>query len=220
VTGSWDQTARLWDLETGRCLQTFAGHTGDVRAVAVTPDGRRLVTGSGDHTARLWDLATGRCLQTFAGHTSDVRAVAVTPDGRRLVTGSWDHTVKFWDVETGELLATLHHLREGFLWTTPPTQNAPSGWLWTDKEDLVSVVRCLKADGSDLEALANDDPERRRYLSVYNREEKVMLRLKLSGEEIKRIEDELSGRIRALERGQTPRERPPQLGPGRAKRDG
>jgi small GTP-binding protein len=59
VTGSFDRTARVWDLASGRCLATLEGHAGEVLCVAVTPDGSRAVTGSSDRTARVWTLPVG-----------------------------------------------------------------------------------------------------------------------------------------------------------------
>jgi hypothetical protein len=56
ISGSFDATVRVWDLETGQCLATLEGHTDVVRGVAVTPDGRRVISGSDDKTVRVWDL--------------------------------------------------------------------------------------------------------------------------------------------------------------------
>ncbi|GAA1874107.1 AAA family ATPase [Myceligenerans crystallogenes] len=107
VTGSADDTVRMWDLTTGTELAVLTGHTSLVWAVAVTPDGTRAVTGSTDSTVRVWDLATGTELAVLTGHTSWVHAVAVTPDGTRAVTGSHDRTVRVWDLATGTELAVL-----------------------------------------------------------------------------------------------------------------
>ena len=59
VTGSWDKTARLWDLKSKNPAagsRVLKGHTDSIWSVAISPDGRWLVTGSADNTARLWDL--------------------------------------------------------------------------------------------------------------------------------------------------------------------
>ena len=56
ATGSFDNTAKVWDVNTGRCLQTFTGHTNGVGSVAFSPDGTKLATGSGDKTAKVWAM--------------------------------------------------------------------------------------------------------------------------------------------------------------------
>jgi WD40 repeat protein len=66
VSASWDQTLKVWELETGRELHTLAGHTGRVDAVAVTPNGRRAVSASWDRTLKVWELETGVSIATFS----------------------------------------------------------------------------------------------------------------------------------------------------------
>jgi len=65
LTGSWDNTARLWDAATGRELRRFEGHTSAVTSVCFSPDGRQVLTGSGDGTARLLDGGLGREICAF-----------------------------------------------------------------------------------------------------------------------------------------------------------
>jgi WD40 repeat protein len=100
-----DKTAKLWDLANWRLLQTFAGHGNTVSAVAVSPDGTRVLTGSADKTAILWDVATGKPLRILSGHTGRVNAVAFAPDGARVATASEDGTMRLWDAASG---ATVH----------------------------------------------------------------------------------------------------------------
>ena len=56
LTGSWDNTARLWSLK-GITLQAFIGHKNHVSSVAFSPDRKTILTGSEDHTALLWKIA-------------------------------------------------------------------------------------------------------------------------------------------------------------------
>jgi WD40 repeat protein len=78
ISGSDDRTLKVWELESGRAVQTLEGHAGPVWAVAVTPDGSRAISGSDDGTLKVWDLESGRAVQTLKGHARPVSAVAVT----------------------------------------------------------------------------------------------------------------------------------------------
>jgi WD40 repeat protein len=112
VSGSCDNTLKVWDLRSGRELRTLCGHTNAVEAVEVTPDGQRAVSASEDQTLKVWDLSNGRELCTLSGHTHYVNAVAVTPDGRRAVSASNDGTLRVWDLSSGrELRALSGHTR-------------------------------------------------------------------------------------------------------------
>ncbi len=100
VSGSSDNTIKVWDLVTFREKATLTGHSDWVLSVAISPDGRTLVSGSYDNTIKVWDLATLRGKVTLRGFSDDVFSVAISPDGRTFVTGSVDSTIKVWDLAT------------------------------------------------------------------------------------------------------------------------
>jgi WD40 repeat protein len=100
VSGSRDNTLRVWNLETGECIRTLRGHTNWVSSVVIHPDGRRAVTGSHDRTLRFWDLETGECIRTLRGQ-AEVWSLAIHPDWRQAVTGS-DCGAWVWDLEVDE----------------------------------------------------------------------------------------------------------------------
>ena len=88
-------------------IRTIEGHTNVVTAVAVTPDGRRLISASYDKTLKIWDLECGEHLKTLKGHSAWVTAVTVTPDNKRIISASDDQTSIIWDLESGEQLKIL-----------------------------------------------------------------------------------------------------------------
>lgn len=117
ATGSGDNTARIWDCDTGTPLHTLKGHTGWVLAVAWSPDAGMLATGSMDNTLRLWDPATGKPLgNPLKGHTKWITSLSWEPyhlrqPGRpRLASASADFTVRIWDAVSGhtDLALTGH----------------------------------------------------------------------------------------------------------------
>jgi WD40 repeat protein len=107
LTGSYDATARLWDVRTGKQSGVLTGHTDHVVCVAWSPDGSLLATGSWDGTARIWSLATNDCVATLAGHEGWVSSVSWSPDGTRLATGSRDTTAAVWDAQSAQLTRKL-----------------------------------------------------------------------------------------------------------------
>jgi WD40 repeat protein len=68
ASGSYDNTIKLWDLNTGKLRQTLEGHSNLIQSVAFSPDGRLLASGSRDKTIKLWDPTTGELWQTLEGH--------------------------------------------------------------------------------------------------------------------------------------------------------
>jgi WD40 repeat protein len=75
-------------------------HRAPIGALAVSPDGRRLVTAAST-AARIWDLAAATSIGAPIEHAGDVRSVAFSPDGRRVLTASADGTARLWEVESG-----------------------------------------------------------------------------------------------------------------------
>ena len=93
-------------------MVTLRGHSGRVRSVGWSPDGKRIATGSSDRTVKLWDPVTGQETVTLRGHTNDVWLIRWYPDGCRLVTEggnvlTWDATPAFLGERTATTLPGL-----------------------------------------------------------------------------------------------------------------
>uniref|UniRef100_A0A1A9ZS35 F-box domain-containing protein n=1 Tax=Glossina pallidipes TaxID=7398 RepID=A0A1A9ZS35_GLOPL len=103
VSGSDDNTLKVWSAVTGRCLRTLVGHTGGVWSSQMS--GNIIISGSTDRTLKVWDMETGQCVHTLLGHTSTVRCMHL--HGNKVVSGSRDATLRVWDIEQGSCLRVL-----------------------------------------------------------------------------------------------------------------
>ncbi|WP_226588560.1 nSTAND1 domain-containing NTPase [Microseira wollei] len=105
VSGSEDQTLRLWNLNGNPIGESFRGNVSGVTTVAFSPNSQTIVSGSKDNSIRLWDLNGNQIGQPLQGHTSWLRTVAFSPDGRFIVSGSNDNTVRLWDLQENKRIS-------------------------------------------------------------------------------------------------------------------
>ena len=104
--GERDFALRLWDPKTGQLLQTFLGHTGELKNVNFLKNGN-MVSSSWDKTYRIWDIHTGECLQILhEGHLM-LEFNIIELSNNRLLTLPWNKGAKVWDLNTSEQLAEL-----------------------------------------------------------------------------------------------------------------
>lgn len=107
VSGSDDNTIKLWEAASGKLLRTLESHVASVFEVTFSSDSKLLASGSSDSTIKLWDVASGKLIRILEGHSGPVLAVAFSPDGKALASGSWDGSIKLWDIVAGNLIHTL-----------------------------------------------------------------------------------------------------------------
>merc|ERR1712194_115660 len=97
LSGSWDGTLRLWDLNTGMTTRRFVAHTKDVLSVAFSADNRQIVSGSRDKTIN------------EDGHKEWVSCVRFSPNLNTplIVSAGWDKVVKVWNLNHCKLRTNL-----------------------------------------------------------------------------------------------------------------
>jgi WD40 repeat protein len=88
-------------------LKTLSGHRGDVHAVVITPDNRRIASAGDDKQIIMWDIERAKPARQWPAHEKAIPTLALSPDGKVLASGSRDNTIRLWNPATGKLRDTL-----------------------------------------------------------------------------------------------------------------
>lgn len=152
ISGSYDRTVRVWNLETGEELQCMKGHTRAVRALQF--DEVKLITGSMDCTIKVWDWRRGKCIRTLNGHSEGV--VCLNFDTNVLASGSVDSTIKVWNLRTGGAFTLRGHsdwVNAVQLWDSNPGTRSSS-----TEEPIFDVSSSAYPTSGNVKASPHIDP--------------------------------------------------------------
>ncbi|EGV64161.1 SCF complex F-box protein MET30 [Yamadazyma tenuis ATCC 10573] len=145
ITGSYDATIKIWDIQTGACLRTLAGHTKGIRSLVF--DNQKLISCGLDSTIKVWNYHTGQCVSTYRGHEDAV--VSVDFSDKTIVSGSADNTVKVWHVDS----RTCYTLRGHTDWVNSVKIHSQSHTAFSASDDTtvkmwdLETHKCLKTFG-------------------------------------------------------------------------
>lgn len=111
----------LWDIDSGKRICIFKGHTDRISSITFSPDGSLLSSGGDDNTVRVWDICGRKCIHVLKGHSDCVNALAFSPDGELLASGSDDKSIRIWHPREGKCVHLLmgHTNKVSFLEFSP-----------------------------------------------------------------------------------------------------
>ncbi|KAM0259857.1 hypothetical protein ACHAQJ_003101 [Trichoderma viride] len=95
LTGGLDNTVRLWDVVTGKCIRSMFGHVEGIWGLV--GDTLRVVTGANDSMTKVWEPRSGKCERSFTGHAGPVTCVGLSDS--RMASGSEDGEVRLYSFE-------------------------------------------------------------------------------------------------------------------------
>jgi WD40 repeat protein len=107
VSISLDQTAKIWDIASGKLLHSTNLNFGKQLVPAIAPRGQPFLAGGTLKQVRLWNYQTGELLKTFEANDSSVAALAFTPDGKLLVIGTTKGVVRVMDVAAWKVTRSI-----------------------------------------------------------------------------------------------------------------
>lgn len=128
ITGSYDSTAKVWDVQTGQELRTLKGHSSGIRCLQF--DDTKLMTGSLDNTIKLWNWKTGACSRTFPAHNAGITTLHFS--GPWVASGSMDQTIRVWNSETQQTFLLRGHTD----WINSVKVDEASRTLFSASDDL------------------------------------------------------------------------------------
>jgi F-box/WD-40 domain protein MET30 len=99
LTGGLDNTVRLWDTASGKCIRSMFGHVEGIWGLV--GDTLRVVTGANDSMTKIWEPRSGKCERSFTGHAGPVTCVGLSDS--RMASGSEDGEVRLYSFE-GEMV--------------------------------------------------------------------------------------------------------------------
>jgi F-box and WD-40 domain protein CDC4 len=168
VSGSYDNTVRVWKISTGETLHRLQGHSMKVYSVVLDHKRNRCISGSMDNFVKIWSLTTGACLFTLEGHTSLVGLLDLRDE--RLVSAAADSTLRIWDPENGQCKSTLTAHTGAITCFQHDGQKVISGSDRTLKMWNVKTGECIKDLLTDLSGVWQVKFDERRCVAAVQRD--------------------------------------------------
>jgi len=168
VSGSYDNTVRVWKISTGETVHRLQGHSMKVYSVVLDHQRNRCISGSMDNFVKIWCLDTGVCLFTLEGHTSLVGLLDLRDE--RLVSAAADSTLRIWDPENGQCKSTLTAHTGAITCFQHDGQKVISGSDRTLKMWDIKTGECIKDLLTDLSGVWQVKFDERRCVAAVQRD--------------------------------------------------
>lgn len=141
---SLSESLFLWST-TPHLQYIYSGHAAGVRAIAWSPDGKRIASGSEDYSVQVWEAAHGNLINTYSGHSDSVEKIAWSPDGQYLASSSTDCSVQVWTADKGNMVYTYKSFSPAIRFAVPLAWSADSSYIASGGWDYANGVQTWHA---------------------------------------------------------------------------
>lgn len=105
ATASDDDSIKIWDIFTGRCLITISNDAhSSVTAVDWSPDGAKIITGTAKGNISLWNATTGQFIREIESHGGQIPAAGFSKTGELTYSAGNDSEVRVWKLQSQECI--------------------------------------------------------------------------------------------------------------------
>jgi WD40 repeat protein/serine/threonine protein kinase len=176
VSGSFDHTARVWNLSTNKLIFTYSKHTDQIWAVAWSPNDKLIATGGRDRTVQVWDTLSGTQPKSlYSAHSDAISGLAWSPDSSLIASASYDMTVRVWEALTQQFHYTFdgHTDRVWAVAWSPNGNGIASGsrdktvWVW--RPDGTGTIYTYMGHSDGVSAVAWSPNNKRIASGSYDR---------------------------------------------------
>lgn len=125
LSASFDRTIKLWDTETGQCIQRFSNRK-MVYCVKYHPKEsyqNNFLAGCADNRVHQWDVRTGNTVQEYNYHLGPINAIEFIDEGRRFISSSDDKSLRVWEYG---IPVEIKEIREPYLHSMPVLAHHPT----------------------------------------------------------------------------------------------
>lgn len=122
VSGSYDKTVKVWDIQQGDLIHTFKGHSQKINDIAIDNNKHLIFSASDDHTIKIWDLKTQTLSKTLT-HSSGVLIINLYEKNNQLLSIDSLKNIKLWDFNTGKEIYSVQIFSKCVAFAVSPHDN-------------------------------------------------------------------------------------------------
>ena len=137
LTGSEDNSAKLWDLTTGKLKYDWR-HQNKLATVALSGDGQYALTNAALSQTHLWEISTGKLYKDIGPKLLTLSAARFSTNGKYLATGRTSQRIDLWETKTGQLIKYWRPQKAG-KWRPSAATILALAFAQNDKE-IISIA--------------------------------------------------------------------------------